>query len=225
MRPGRASRRARASDSILLLRLGLGPARADEVQLDLPRAAEDGRPGVVEGPVDGGGELVHVALAHGRDPQHAGPYDARPHSRAQERQHLVLEERLHLAGRAGKQDEHPALVLEALARGGAARVRQRHRPLDQVGLLLVDRRHRPPEAGEARPEHLEEGGVADEAAAEGGRRGLAREVVGGGPEPAGRDHHVGPGERRRGRRTRRGRGRRPASCARPPRCRRRGAAR
>ena len=48
---------------------------------------------------------------------------------------------------------------------------------------------------EARLQGLEDRRVAHEAPAQGRGRGLAREVVLGGPEAAGGDHEVGPGER------------------------------
>ena len=195
-RPPSASRRSTASSSIRASASGGESPCATRCSSTWPDRPEDRGLRVLEPGVDGGGDLVHLALGHGGDAQDAPDHDARGAGpRAQPREHLLVEHRLHLPGRAGQQDEQPAPGLEGLARCGAPRVGQRLGPLDHVGLLRVGGRHRPPVAGEPRAQGLHDRVLAPERAPRGRGGGLPREVVGGRPEPAGGDHHVGAGER------------------------------
>jgi hypothetical protein len=171
-----------------------------QLQLDLARSPQDRRPRVRERLVERGQDLLDLALPHRRDAQDAGLQDGASRVLAQHRPDLLVEHRLHLAGRAGKQDEGTSVRLHPLPGRRPAGVREHDRPLDHVGLLLVDGGHGPAVAGEAGLQGLEDLPIAREAPPERGRRGLPGQVVLGRPEPAGGDHDVGPHERRTERR-------------------------
>ncbi len=103
MRPGSASRSCRASSSIRCSASASPSPCGHEVQLHLAGRAQDRGLRVLEARVDGCGHLVDAALGHAGDPQHPPPHDPRrAGARPKPRQHLLVEHRLHLAGRTGQ---------------------------------------------------------------------------------------------------------------------------
>ena len=162
MRPGRAARSAAASASMRALGLRRAVAVRDEVQLDLPRRPEDRGLRVLEARVDGRGDLVDVALGHGRDPQHAAAHDPRRARPARAAAGSTCSSNIgfispggpgsRTSSRPSCSRSWPGAVPRAFGRAAA--------PSMTSACFSFVGGHRPPEAGEARAQRLDDRGVA-----------------------------------------------------------------
>jgi len=136
---------------------------------------------------------LQSAFAHARGPQlHIGLALGEQPARGETRHDLLGEHRLQLVGRTGQHDEDFPVLLHPEARRRAVGVRQDLPALEDQRLLQIVRRHRAPEPLEPRRDLRFDRRVAHEFLPEHFRKTFPRAVVAGRPEPARRDHDVGP---------------------------------
>ncbi|MGC3970526.1 MAG: hypothetical protein QM775_25270 [Pirellulales bacterium] len=170
-----------------ILPVGRADAAVDLAEVRAERDAEAGMP--VEERLefrlerrlaDAGGADLDVSLALGEQP-----------ARGQARDDLLGEHRAQFIRRPRQHDEHLAILLDPEAGRGAVGVGQHFAALELVGLLEIVGRGHAVELREALRDRPLDGGIEHQFLAERLREHVARAVVAGRPEPAGRDDDVG----------------------------------
>src|SRR5262245_2524469 len=171
------------------LRSGSGLAVRHDAHRDLREAGAERHP-ALGGIDDARDQLVEARLGDTEGLERACQVDVAATLRPQPWQHRLLHHRLHLARDARQHDDGAAAVRDAVARRRSERVRHDHRAGGHERLLQVVLGHRATGCGEETPDAVGRHGVLDQRNAEDAGDGLAGEVVGSGPDAAGRDHDV-----------------------------------
>ena len=104
---------------------------------------------------------------------------------------MVIPHRLEFPGRSRQRDHHTRAHRQPQPRRRAARIVEHGRPCGHHRLPTIDRRHLHVATGKSPRDGLDHGRVFGAGHTRDGHHCLTRQVVIGGPEPAGRDHDVG----------------------------------
>jgi hypothetical protein len=139
---------------------------------------------------DAGDQLVEPGLRDAEGLERVREVDVAPLLGAEPRQDRLVHHRLHLARHAGQDDDVLAAGLHAIAGRGAERVRNDHVAFRHHRLLQVVERHLDAARREELADAVRRRRVLDELPPEHRTDRLGREVVGGGPDAAGRDDDV-----------------------------------